>query len=66
MKLKQTFKKALQNVENGGFSFVEVLSICPLNWRTNNFDTFKRLEQMENYFEVKEFLIPKEEENGKN
>ncbi len=46
----------MQNVENGGFSFVEVLSICPLNWRTNNFDTFKRLEQMENYFEVKEFF----------
>ena len=38
------------------FSFVEVLSICPLNWRTNNVDTFARLQQMEEYFEVKEFL----------
>ena len=58
MKLKQTFVKALKNVENGGFSFVEVLSICPLNWRTNNVDTFARLQQMEEYFEVKEFLTP--------
>ena len=58
MKLKQTFVKALKNVEQGGFSFVEVLSICPLNWRTNNFDTFARLQQMEEYFEVKEFLTP--------
>ena len=56
MKLKQTFVKALKNVEQGGFSFVEVLSICPLNWRTNNVDTFARLQQMEEYFEVKEFL----------
>ena len=58
MKLKQTFVKALKNVENGGFSFVEVLSICPLNWRTNNVDTFGRLAQMEEFFEVKEFLVP--------
>ena len=58
MKLKQTFVKGLKNVENGGFSFVEVLSICPLNWRTNNVDTFGRLQQMEEFFEVKEFLNP--------
>ena len=58
MKLKQTFVKALKNVANGGFSFVEVLSICPLNWRTNNVDTFGRLAQMEEFFEVKEFLVP--------
>ena len=61
MKLKQTFVKGLKNVENGGFSFVEVLSICPLNWRTNNVDTFGRLKQMEEFFEVKEFLAPEGE-----
>ena len=61
MKLKQTFVKALKNVQDGGFSFVEVLSICPLNWRTNNVDTFARLQQMEEYFEVKEFLTPEKE-----
>ena len=58
MKLKQTFVKGLKNVENGGFFFFFVLSICPLNWRTNNVDTFGRLKQMEEFFEVKEFLSP--------
>lgn len=54
--LRKTFKKALKNVEMGGFSFVEVLSLCPLNWRTNNVDTWGRLKTMEECFEVKEFL----------
>ncbi len=56
-KLRATFKKALKNVEMGGFSFVEVLSLCPLNWRTNNVDTWGRLSQMEECFEVNEFLV---------
>lgn len=55
-KLQATIKKALKNVEMGGFSFVEVLSICPLNWRTNNVDTWARLQTMEEFFEVKEFV----------
>ena len=55
-KLRQTFKKALKNVEQGGFSFVEVLSVCPLNWRTNNEGTWDRLKTMEEFFEVKEFV----------
>jgi 2-oxoglutarate ferredoxin oxidoreductase subunit beta len=54
--LRKIFKKALKNVEQGGFSFVEVLSICPLNWRTNNVDTWDRLKTMEDFFEVKEFI----------
>ena len=40
----------------GGFSFVEVLSVCPLNWRTNNVQTWDRLKTMEEFFEVKEFV----------
>jgi len=55
-KLRSTFKKALKNVDEGGFSFVEILSICPLNWRTNNVETWNRLQTMEEYFEVKEFV----------
>jgi 2-oxoglutarate/2-oxoacid ferredoxin oxidoreductase subunit beta len=65
-KLRTTFKKALTNVAEGrGFSFVEVLSVCPLNWRTNNVKTWDRLDGMEEYFEVKEFLMPKELEGVK-
>ncbi len=54
--LRKTFNKALKNVQMGGFSFVEVLSLCPLNWRTNNVDTWARLKTMEECFEVKEFM----------
>ena len=54
--LRKTFTKALKNVEKGGFSFVEVLSVCPLNWRTNNEGTWDRLKTMEEFFEVKEFV----------
>ena len=58
-KLRTTFKKALTNVAEGrGFSFVEVLSVCPLNWRTDNVKTWERIEEMESYFEVKNFLTP--------
>lgn len=62
--LKKVIKAALENVANGGFSFVEVLSVCPLNWRTNNFDTLSRLEKMEEFFEVKEFVTPGKKEEA--
>ena len=33
---REKIKKALQNqIENKGFSFVEILSMCPVNWHTN-------------------------------
>lgn len=54
--LRKTFKKALNNVQAGNFSFVEVLSLCPLNWRTNNVDTWDRLKTMEDFFQVNEFV----------
>jgi len=57
--LKTMFKKGLQNVATGtGFSYVEVLSICPLNWRTNNVETWARLSVMEDYFKVGELVVP--------
>lgn len=58
--LRKTFTKALKNVEAGNFSFVEVLSICPLNWRTNNVDTWDRLKTMEEFFQVNEFVTREE------
>lgn len=57
--LKTQFKRALKNVADGsGFSFVEVLSLCPLNWRTNNENTWERLKTMEDYFKVGELVVP--------
>lgn len=65
-KLRTTFKRALTNVAEGrGFSFVEVLSVCPLNWRTNNEVTWDRLDEMEQYFEVKDFIVPQQLEGVK-
>jgi len=64
--LKTMMKRGLQNVADGrGFSFIEVLSLCPLNWRTNNQKTWERLETMENCFKVGEILVPKELEGVK-
>jgi len=64
--LKSTFKKALTNVADGrGFSFVEILSLCPLNWRTNNDKTWERLKTMEDYFKVGELVVPAELEGVK-
>lgn len=57
--LKTMMKKALKNVADGrGFSYLEVLSFCPLNWRTNNVDTWSRLQVMEEHFKVGELVVP--------
>ncbi|KJS16053.1 MAG: 2-oxoglutarate synthase [Peptococcaceae bacterium BRH_c4b] len=57
--LKDFIKKALRNQMDGnGFSFVEVLSTCPTNWRTDAKATLKYLEEdMTKYFKVREFKI---------
>lgn len=44
-KLKQYIKKALENqMAMRGFSFVEALSTCPTNWRTNAEKTWAFVE----------------------
>jgi 2-oxoglutarate/2-oxoacid ferredoxin oxidoreductase subunit beta len=55
VQLQNLFKKAINHqVENKVFSFIEVLSICPTNWRTNAKDSFARLKEMENYYPLGE------------
>lgn len=58
--LKKYLKSALRNqMEGNGFSFVEVLSTCPTNWRTNASQTWNFLEdEMEKYFPVGELKTP--------
>lgn len=54
--LRNILKKSIQNqIKNNSFSFVEVLSICPTNWKMNAKESFARLALMEQYFPVKEF-----------
>ncbi len=58
--LKAYIKKALQNQMSGrGFSFVEALSSCPTNWRTNAAETWHFVEKdMAEYFRVGELKNP--------
>lgn len=58
--MKGFIKKALENqIAGNGFSFVEVLSTCPTNWRTNAEETWKFVEKdMTQYFKVGELKAP--------
>ena len=62
--LKRFLKKAIQNqIEGNGFSFIEVVSSCPTNWRTNAEATLSFVEKdMAEYFPVGEFKVPGQKE----
>jgi 2-oxoglutarate ferredoxin oxidoreductase subunit beta len=64
--LKRFIKKALENqIAGRGFSFVEALSLCPTNWRTNAEQTWKFVEEdMAQYFKVGELKAPGEKKEG--
>ncbi|KNZ68800.1 thiamine pyrophosphate domain-containing TPP-binding protein [Thermincola ferriacetica] len=66
--LKKYLKKALENQMAGnGFSFVEALSTCPTNWRTNAKETWAFLEnEMPKYFKVGEIKVPGQKEAGQD
>lgn len=62
-KLRQLTKmiaRGLTNqIEGRGFSFIEVLSTCPTNWRTNAEETWSFLEEkMPGYFNIGEIKVP--------
>ncbi len=65
--LKAYIKKALENQLAGrGFSFVEALSACPTNWRTNAEETWRFVEKdMTGYFKVGELKNPEAGEIAK-
>jgi len=59
IQLRDFIKKAILNQLKGeGFSFVEALSVCPTNWKTNAKTTFEFLNKMKANFPIKEFKIP--------
>ncbi len=66
--LKKIIKKALENtVADNGFSFVEILSNCPTNWRTNAKETWQFvMEDMTKYFKVGEIKVPSRGEGEQN
>jgi 2-oxoisovalerate ferredoxin oxidoreductase beta subunit len=57
LKARKAIKKAISNQKNKkGFSFVEILSPCPINWKMNPTDSRKWLvENLEKFYEVKNF-----------
>lgn len=53
--LKKYIKKAiLHQMEGKGFSFVEALSICPTNWKTDAEKSFEFLKNIEQVYKVGE------------
>ncbi|MEW5785078.1 MAG: thiamine pyrophosphate-dependent enzyme [Bacillota bacterium] len=55
LKLKKMIQKGLETQMNGHFAFVEALSTCPTNWRTNAAATWSFLEQdMGDYYRTGE------------
>jgi 2-oxoglutarate ferredoxin oxidoreductase subunit beta len=59
-KLKEYIRKALENqLANRGFSFVEALSTCPTNWRTNAEKTWEFVEKkMTEQYPLGELKVP--------
>ena len=54
--MRSTLLKALKNqTDNKSFSFVEILSTCPTNWKTNAKQSLDRLGEAEEYFALGEF-----------
>ena len=62
--MKGYIKKAIQNqIDGNGISFVECLSSCPTNWRTNAKQTWEFVEhKMTEYYKVGELRTPQHKE----
>jgi len=56
-KTEKAIRKALQNqIEGKGYSFVEILSMCPTNWGINPVDSCQWIEEnMLDYYPLKKF-----------
>ncbi len=55
------YKKAIQNqIDGRGFSFVEVLAMCPVNWKTNTQESLDFIEKMKQIYSIGEIETPKE------
>lgn len=55
IQLQNILKKGLEHQKNQkGFSMIEVLSICPTNWKTNAKNSFAKLKEMEAFYTIGE------------
>ncbi|MDP2933999.1 MAG: thiamine pyrophosphate-dependent enzyme, partial [bacterium] len=53
--IKEYLQKAIAAQAAGNFSLVEVISACPLNWKTDAAQTISRLKALEKSFALGEF-----------
>jgi len=53
--LKQYLQKALEVQMKKNYAFVEALSFCPTNWKTNAQKTIERIQDLEKTFKTGEF-----------
>ena len=59
--LRMTLEKALKHQHaKKGFSFVEALSYCPLNWKTNAKETLEWLQKFKKEFPIYEKIVGSE------
>lgn len=54
--LETIIKKAILAQKNGNFALVEVLSICPTNWKTDALESFEFLNKMEKIYPIGEII----------
>lgn len=51
--LENFLKRAIENqTKNNAFSFVEILSFCPVNWKTSTEETIDFMNKMKNIYKV--------------
>lgn len=56
--MKNYIKNCLENqIKNQAFSFLEILSFCPTNWKTDALKTLETIKKMEEFFPVGEIKI---------
>lgn len=50
--LKEYLKKAIETGKQGNFAFLEILSYCPINWKTNAKGSIDFLEKLEKIYKL--------------
>lgn len=56
-KIILAMKKAIETSKNGHFSFIEILSLCPTNWKTDAIDSFEFLKELEDRFPIQKYPL---------
>jgi len=54
--VKSYLRKALETQKQGNFAFVEIISACPTNWRTDAAETINKLKELEKIFPLGEIV----------